>query len=215
MLRSQTPRSSFSIDIALAGSYRRTTIPPTSQSNHPTGASAGHLPCIACNDVYGSHVVGYCPLKLAGVELCNLCGLAHYGIGRACPHMNSETQVSLLLRELKESPEPKVIVDRARQYLSGVKGDLVSRKKKKAAEAALLAAAHFNSVQPMASDGSYGQPPRSEAFSSGAEAYHLPRYSHSNGQNFHAFHVGQGSSGAAAHAHPNRRLATDNTREGW
>ena len=48
--------------------------------------------------------------------------------------MNNEIQVSIMLNSLKESPESKDLVDRARKYLSGVKGDLVSRKKKRAAK---------------------------------------------------------------------------------
>ena len=47
--------------------------------------------CIACRSY---HPIGKCPLKLAGVECCNLCGLAHFGSTRVCPHIQSETQVS-------------------------------------------------------------------------------------------------------------------------
>ena len=48
--------------------------------------------CTACREY---HSVGACPLKLAGVEYCNLCGIAHFGSGRVCPHIQSETQVRL------------------------------------------------------------------------------------------------------------------------
>jgi hypothetical protein len=46
--------------------------------------------CMAC---YTFHPQGECPLKTAGVEYCNLCGLAHFGAARVCPHIQSETQV--------------------------------------------------------------------------------------------------------------------------
>jgi hypothetical protein len=46
--------------------------------------------CMACRTF---HPQGECPLKLAGVEYCNLCGMAHFGAARVCPHIQSETQV--------------------------------------------------------------------------------------------------------------------------
>ncbi|CRG87580.1 Chromatin remodeling factor mit1 [Talaromyces islandicus] len=103
---------------------------------NPTGLSSFNmfgrvLPCIACNML---HPVGYCPLKLAGVEHCGLCGIAHIGYQRTCPHLNSEAQILLMLQSLKQSTEPKWLVDQARHYLHMVKGDLINRRKK--AEAA-------------------------------------------------------------------------------
>lgn len=77
------------------------------------------------------HPVGYCPLKLAGVEHCGLCGLAHLGHQRVCPHLNSEEQVSAMLQSLRQSTEPKFLVDAARQYLYGVKADLKKKKAEK------------------------------------------------------------------------------------
>lgn len=64
------------------------------------------------------------------MENCNLCGLAHYGIGRVCPHVGSETQVREMLETLKQSNEPRELVDAAMKYLRGVKGHLVQKKKK-------------------------------------------------------------------------------------
>ncbi|KAG5304531.1 SHREC complex subunit Mit1 [Histoplasma capsulatum G186AR] len=87
--------------------------------------------CVACDQI---HPIGYCPLKLAGVEHCGLCGIAHYGRGRACPHLSSETQVALMLGSLKESTEQRALVDEATKYLRGIRGDLVRRKKIKAAK---------------------------------------------------------------------------------
>lgn len=78
------------------------------------------------------HPVGYCPLKLAGVEHCGLCGIAHLGYSRVCPHLNTEEQILSMLQSLRQSTEPKWLVDAARHYLYTVKGDLVKRKKAKA-----------------------------------------------------------------------------------
>ena len=82
--------------------------------------------CVACN---GSHPVGHCPLKLAGVEHCGLCGIAHIGYSRTCPHLNSEAQVAMMLGSLKQSTEQRALVDVATKYLRGIRGDLVRRKK--------------------------------------------------------------------------------------
>lgn len=51
--------------------------------------------CLACRSF---HPLGQCPLKLAGVEHCNLCGMAHFGSARVCPHIQSETQVSFFYK---------------------------------------------------------------------------------------------------------------------
>lgn len=98
-----------------------------------TDAASRSSPCIACNQI---HPVGYCPLKLAGVEHCGLCGIAHLGYQRTCPHLNSETRVALMLGSLKESTEPRHIVEEAKKYLRGIRGDLVRRKKLQEAAAA-------------------------------------------------------------------------------
>lgn len=82
--------------------------------------------CMACGTI---HRLGSCPLKTAGVEHCNLCGIAHFGHGRICPHINSETQVREMLAALKQSPEPGHLVREARKYLTGLKGTLVQKKK--------------------------------------------------------------------------------------
>lgn len=84
-------------------------------------------PCPACRQ---QHPRGACALKLAGAEYCGLCGLAHYGTARTCPHINSETQVRNMLEALKNSTEPRHLVEAATKYLRGVKGHLVQRKKR-------------------------------------------------------------------------------------
>ena len=82
--------------------------------------------CVACQSI---HILGSCPLKRAGSERCNLCGIAHFRHARVCPHINSETQVRNMLAALKESPEAGHLVKEARKYLTGVKGTLVQKKK--------------------------------------------------------------------------------------
>lgn len=75
--------------------------------------------------------MGWCRLKLAGVEHCGLCGIAHLGHSRTCPHLTDETQVGRLLQTLKESPEPREHVEAATKYLRQIRGDLLHRKRKK------------------------------------------------------------------------------------
>ena len=89
--------------------------------------------CVACDKL---HVQGQCPLKLAGVEYCNLCGLPHFGYSRTCPHLNSVTQLRLMLEALKNSPEPQGIKDQAKKVVTGIIGDLNQRKRRKAKEIA-------------------------------------------------------------------------------
>ncbi|OAT08656.1 chromatin remodeling complex subunit [Blastomyces gilchristii SLH14081] len=119
--------------------FKRTTVPDVSLELDSTMDGSGESSttscpvrrCVACDQI---HQTGHCPLKLAGVEHCGLCGIAHYGRGRTCPHLNSETQVALMLGSLKESPEQRALVDEATKYLRGIRGDLVRRKKLKLAK---------------------------------------------------------------------------------
>ena len=92
----------------------------------PMGTLPPNHHCTACEEV---HPMGWCRLKIAGVEHCGLCGLAHLGHGRTCPHLNSEGQVATLLQTLKESTESRELIDEARKYLRGIRGDLVQRKR--------------------------------------------------------------------------------------
>lgn len=89
----------------------------------------GDLPpshnCSACNK---NHPMGWCTLKIAGIEYCNLCGLSHLGHEKACPHLGSEAQIGILLRQLKESTESKELVNKAAGYLKSIKAGLVKRK---------------------------------------------------------------------------------------
>jgi hypothetical protein len=112
--------------------FKRATIPIRSPLN-PTYNSYNDRICPACHK---PHPQGACELKVAGVEHCGLCGLAHYGHSRTCPHIKSETQVREMLAALKNSPEKKELVDLAMKYLRGVKGTLVQQKKRDREKAA-------------------------------------------------------------------------------
>ncbi|KAK3698880.1 hypothetical protein LTR37_016757 [Vermiconidia calcicola] len=80
---------------------------------------------------------------MAGVEYCNLCGMAHFGSARVCPHIQSETQVRQMLDALKYSNEPEHLVVEAKRYLRGLKGNLVQLKKQKEAKSHAAREAHF------------------------------------------------------------------------
>lgn len=84
--------------------------------------------------------MGYCALKQSGHERCGLCGTAHYGSGRTCPNLQSETQIRLMMDALKMSTESREEVELAKTYLRGVLGDLVRRKKAQKAQIAAFAA---------------------------------------------------------------------------
>ncbi|KAE8349867.1 PHD/FYVE-zinc-finger like domain-containing protein [Aspergillus coremiiformis] len=90
--------------------------------------------CLACNQ---NHPVGSCRLKLAGVEHCGLCGLAHFGHARTCPHLQSDTQVARMLDALKRSTEDPELILQAKKYLTGIRGDLAQRARKQASKAAI------------------------------------------------------------------------------
>ncbi|KAJ5569963.1 uncharacterized protein N7459_009393 [Penicillium hispanicum] len=96
-----------------------------------------HPSCRACLQI---HPRGSCPLKLAGVENCPLCGLAHFGKQRSCPHLHSLVQVRRMLDALKESREPPELVDAARKYLKGVIGSTLQNIRRKTEQAAQEAA---------------------------------------------------------------------------
>jgi chromodomain-helicase-DNA-binding protein 4 len=95
------------------------------------GLPSSHL-CSACDEI---HPMGWCRLKVAGIEHCGLCGLAHVGHGRTCPHLNSEVQVATLLGTLKESTESRELIEHATKYLRMIRGDLVQRKRKQEGQA--------------------------------------------------------------------------------
>ncbi|WEW57620.1 hypothetical protein PRK78_003087 [Emydomyces testavorans] len=123
-------------DSALGRPYKRAKVPDL-ESNILAMSMDGSSPatrdhrCIACNII---HPQGHCRLKQAGVEHCGLCGIAHFGHSRTCPHLNSEVQVASMLSSLKESTEQRALIEEATKYLRGIRGDLVRRKKQRVAK---------------------------------------------------------------------------------
>jgi chromodomain-helicase-DNA-binding protein 4 len=120
---------------APARPFKRVKIPTGNPPYADAESAANYVPigglppthhCMACGD---NHPMGWCRLKLAGVEHCGLCGLAHIGHGRTCPHLNSEVQVATLLGTLKESTESHDLIEKATKYLRMIRGDLVQRKR--------------------------------------------------------------------------------------
>ncbi|EPS33346.1 hypothetical protein PDE_08308 [Penicillium oxalicum 114-2] len=92
---------------------------PEPQPNLGLDGTSDSLPrrCIAC-DRY--HLLGRCRLKMAGYEHCPLCGLAHLGGRRTCPHLHSEDQIRLMLQALQQSPESRDLVTLAKKYVRGI-----------------------------------------------------------------------------------------------
>lgn len=106
---------------------------PPSLTMGGDGTQDNRPACIACNQ---RHNLGRCPLKLAGVEHCPLCGLAHFGRNRSCPHLHSEVQIRRMLDALSASNEPHEHVVMAKKYLRGILNDLGKRARKKVAQEA-------------------------------------------------------------------------------
>lgn len=111
----------------LAGKFRRVHVKTDAiMASQPSD----QFPCPACNNQYGYHDIGHCPLKLAGVEYCNLCGLAHFAEGLLCPHLNSTIQLRILLDTIKKSPETQKMVLWVRKLLTKIKADLLEQDRK-------------------------------------------------------------------------------------
>ncbi|KAF2690124.1 hypothetical protein K458DRAFT_290576 [Lentithecium fluviatile CBS 122367] len=138
------PRPVQFVDLTLDESTNEPTVAPFQRARIPVRSPLAptfnqykNPTCAACHE---PHPRGACQLKAAGVEHCGLCGLAHFGHARTCPHIKSETQVREMLQALKSSPEKKELVDLAIKYLRGVKGHLVQQKKRDKEKAAMQAA---------------------------------------------------------------------------
>ncbi|CAG8906248.1 unnamed protein product [Penicillium egyptiacum] len=100
-----------------ARAFRRVDSPPPIAPMGTDGAQDGFPSCVACQQ---QHVPGCCPLRLAGVEFCGLCGLAHWGGRRACPHLQSRVQVARILEALEKSAEAPALILEAKRYLQGI-----------------------------------------------------------------------------------------------
>ncbi|KAJ5638067.1 hypothetical protein N7490_007946 [Penicillium lividum] len=105
--------------------------PPTANVMGLDGTSDPIAPCIACERRHG---LGKCPLKGAGVEHCPLCGLAHLGGRRACPHFHSKLQIQRMLEALSRSNESPSLVAAAKRYLRGVIGSLTQVERRGSAK---------------------------------------------------------------------------------
>lgn len=100
-----------------ARAFRRVESPPPVAQIGTDGIQNASPPCVACQQ---RHIPGYCPLRHAGVEFCGLCGLAHLGGRRACPHLQSSVQVTRMLEALEKSTEAPSLVYGAKKYLQGI-----------------------------------------------------------------------------------------------
>ena len=134
------------------------------------GLPPTHL-CSACDEI---HPMGWCRLKVAGIEHCGLCGLAHVGHGRTCPHLNSEVQVATLLGTLKESTESRELIEQASKYLRMIRGDLVQRKRKQEGQVSSQTQRPGPSAPPYANGG--GGPPVGTFTVNGDSRRHPPAY---------------------------------------
>ncbi|KAG9961655.1 SNF2 family DNA-dependent chromodomain-containing ATPase, partial [Aureobasidium melanogenum] len=142
LIRPPAPPTFRRVDVPTYRNYDPEFTIPASNGNPPRKPQMAS--CVACQHL---HPLGSCPLKRAGVEYCGLCGLAHYGFSRICPHINSETQVREMIRAVKLSSEPGHLKSETLKYLTGLKGTLVQKKKK---EAEKKAAAANGSANPSA-----------------------------------------------------------------
>lgn len=75
--------------------------------------------CRACHKL---HPPGQCRLRAMGVELCPLCGIAHFGKGTTCSHLRDEASLQAMLQALKESKEDAQLVRDVKAYVTGRKG---------------------------------------------------------------------------------------------
>ncbi|KAJ5823461.1 SNF2-related protein [Penicillium robsamsonii] len=101
-----------------ARAFRRVDSPPPPPPMGTfDGAQDDIISCVACQH---RHVAGRCPLRHAGVEFCGLCGLAHWGGHRVCPHLQSRLQVSRMLEALEKSVEAPALIMGAKRYLQGI-----------------------------------------------------------------------------------------------
>ncbi|KAH9218901.1 PHD/FYVE-zinc-finger like domain-containing protein [Leptodontidium sp. 2 PMI_412] len=70
-----------------------------------------------CPECRSDHPRGQCPLQPRFTEICGICRLSHFGMGKSCPKMSSEAQIRLMLDSLKHSKEPHELVIATRKVL--------------------------------------------------------------------------------------------------
>jgi hypothetical protein len=165
----KVPRTNAPASVKL---FSRAAVPLRSPLE-PTFSNSNSRPdihiCAACHK---NHPPGACSLKQAGVEHCGLCGLAHFGHSRTCPHIKSETQVREMIRALKNSNEERGLVEVAMRYLRGVKGTLVQGKKREREKAEAKKAAELGLPVPQPASTGIGRPAKARPV--GAPANGVP-----------------------------------------
>ena len=109
--------------------------PPESTRVGMDGNIERPVVCFVCKKL---HPIGFCSLKTVGVEYCGLCGIAHYGHSRTCPHLTSEIQIARMIDALSKSNEdPRLIVE-AKKYVQGIRGSLSQQRRRREAKRSSL-----------------------------------------------------------------------------
>ena len=153
-------------------------LPPSLDGTMDSGPPMRPGPkCNACSE---SHPLGTCPLKRVGVENCPLCGLAHFGKRRSCPHFQSPIQIQRMLLALSRSKEDPKLVSMATKYLRGIITSSAQLERQRAAKAAMRSMTP-NAFQPMraphhltATTPSSSQTPPMGVFQPMRASYQLP-----------------------------------------
>ncbi|PVH85370.1 hypothetical protein DL98DRAFT_511838 [Cadophora sp. DSE1049] len=70
-----------------------------------------------CPECRSDHPIGQCPLRPQFTEICGICRMSHFGMGKSCPKMSSEVQIRLMLDSLNRSKEPRDQIDAAKKIL--------------------------------------------------------------------------------------------------
>lgn len=126
---------------SLPASQRRPPSPPkpptkkprTPVPHNPIEAETPHFsslsPQVPCSLCRQNHTGGKCPLRNEALQQCPGCGFYHLHMHRSCPLLQDLHYVELMHKRLSESTEDIEIVQAARKYITGVKGDLHRRVK--------------------------------------------------------------------------------------
>lgn len=110
--------------------------PQQPRSPHPINAPSPPQPAAKfCADCRTIHDRAGCPKTLPGNrkprEYCGICGIAHFGVSKSCPHLANETQLRLLLDALRDSNEIPARKIEVEKYLRKQLADRVRAKKER------------------------------------------------------------------------------------